>query len=111
MKHIEKLSYKYINTYGRFSQHRKSEEPIIDKINEIIDILEKEGFCKIKDKNTRQLIEIVKLNEEIDRLNNIIKDIKDYVNFLVIINQTITGKFSETQWGQDILGLIGDDNG
>ena len=49
-------------------------------------------------------------DKEISRLNNIIKDIKDYVNFLVIINQTINGKFSETQWGQDILGLIGDDN-
>lgn len=53
---------------------------------------------------------ITNLQEKIDRLNNIIKDIKDYVNFLVIINQTINGKFSETQWGQDILGLIGDDN-
>lgn len=42
------------------------------------------------------------------RLQNIVKDIKDYVNFLVIINQTINGKFSETQWGQDILGLIDD---
>ena len=53
---------------------------------------------------------IIEYRKEIDRLNNIIKDIKDYVNFLVIINQTINGKFSETQWGQDILGLIGDDN-
>ena len=49
------------------------------------------------------------LIEEIERLNNIIKDIEDYVNFLVIYNQTISGKFSETQWGQDILGLIGSD--
>ena len=47
--------------------------------------------------------------KEIERLNNIIKDIKDYINFLVIYNQTINGKFSETQWGEDILGLIGSD--
>ena len=47
--------------------------------------------------------------QEIERLNNIIKDIEDYINFLVIYNQTISGKFSETQWGQDILGLIGSD--
>ena len=53
---------------------------------------------------------IVDYYEEYKRLNNIIKDIKDYVNFLVIINQTINGKFNETQWGQDILELIGDDN-
>lgn len=64
MKHIEKLSYKYINTYGRFSQHRKSEEPIIDKINEIIDILQNKGLCKLKDKNSSQLLEIVKLEKE-----------------------------------------------
>ena len=38
-KPIEKLEYKYRNTYGNVSQHRKSEEPIIDKINEIIDKL------------------------------------------------------------------------
>ena len=41
---------------------------------------------------------IEEYKKEISRLNNIIKDIKDYVNFLVIINQTINGKFSETQW-------------
>lgn len=51
-----------------------------------------------------------KIIDYILKLQNTIKDIKDYVNFLVIINQTINGKFSETQWGQDILGLIGDDS-
>lgn len=38
---IEKLSYNYLNTYGNVSQHRKSEEPLIDKINEIIDYINK----------------------------------------------------------------------
>jgi len=52
---------------------------------------------------------VKELEQEIERLNNIIKDIEDYINFLVIYNQTISGKFSETQWGQDILGLIGSD--
>ena len=33
-------------------------------------------------------------------------NIEEYINFLVIINQTINGKFSETQWGQDILSFI-----
>ena len=33
---IEELSYKYINTYGNVSQHRKSEEPLIDTINALI---------------------------------------------------------------------------
>ena len=53
--------------------------------------------------------EIKEKDKEIERLNSIIKDIEDYINFLVIYNQTISGKFSETQWGQDILGLIGSD--
>ena len=33
---IEELSYKYINTYGNISQHRKSEEPLIVTINALI---------------------------------------------------------------------------
>lgn len=33
---IEELSYKYVNTYGNISQHRKSEEPLIDTINALI---------------------------------------------------------------------------
>lgn len=49
---------------------------------------------------------ILDLLKELQRKDNIIKDIKEYVNYLVIFNQTINGKFSETQWGQDILGLI-----
>ncbi len=40
-KEIEKLDYKYVNTYGNVSQHRKSEEPLIDKINELIDEINK----------------------------------------------------------------------
>ena len=69
-------------------------------------------FMLEEDGNQDYINEIISdlKDKEISRLNNIIKDIKDYVNFLVIINQTINGKFSETQWGQDILGLIGDDN-
>ena len=33
---IEEMSYKYVNTYGNISQHRKSEEPLIDTINALI---------------------------------------------------------------------------
>lgn len=33
---IKELSYKYVNTYGNVSQHRKSEEPLIDTINALI---------------------------------------------------------------------------
>lgn len=46
--------------------------------------------------------------KEIERLNNIIKDIEEYINFLVIFNQTINGRFSETIWGQEILSFIKD---
>ncbi len=38
---IEPLDYEYINTYGNVSQCKKSEERIIDKINEIIDKVNK----------------------------------------------------------------------
>ena len=90
MKHIEKLSYKYINTYGRFSQHRKSEEPIIDKINEIIDILQNKGLCKIKDKNSSQLLEIAKLSEENDRLTeNIHTAIKDIFTLIRVLDANV----------------------
>ena len=33
---IEEISYKYVNTYGNISQHRKSEEPLIETINALI---------------------------------------------------------------------------
>lgn len=46
------------------------------------------------------------LQQELDKKNKIIEEIKEYVNFLVIFNQNINGKFSETQWGEDILGII-----
>ena len=36
----KKLDYKYRNLYGRISQCKQSEIPIIDKINEILDYLE-----------------------------------------------------------------------
>lgn len=45
-KEIEELDYTYVNSYGNISQHKKSEEPIIDKINELvreIKKLKKEG--------------------------------------------------------------------
>ena len=46
------------------------------------------------------------LCEEIERLKNTLKDIEEYINFLVIFNQPINGKFSETIWGQEILDFI-----
>lgn len=46
------------------------------------------------------------LNKSIERLNNIINEVKDYVNFLILFNQTINGKFSETVWGREILDLL-----
>ena len=36
---IEKLDYTYKNMYGNISQHRQSEKELIDKINEIIDVI------------------------------------------------------------------------
>ena len=48
----------------------------------------------------------VNINKDLrTRLNHI----KDYVNFLVLFDQHINGKFSETPWGQDIISLIGED--
>lgn len=53
---------------------------------------------------------IEELYNEVIRLREIIDDIKEYVNYLVIFNQTINGKFSETQWGEDILDLLKENN-
>lgn len=36
---IEKMGFAYVNLYGNKSIHKKSEEDIINKINEIIDVL------------------------------------------------------------------------
>jgi len=41
-KKIEKLDYGYLNSYGNKSYHKQSELEIIDKINEIIDAINKE---------------------------------------------------------------------
>ena len=45
-KEIEELDYTYVNSYGNISRHKKSEEAIIDKINELVsevNKLKKEG--------------------------------------------------------------------
>ena len=74
------------------------------------EILKALTIIEEEENRTEEDIEIIRqAKQEIERLNNIINDIKEYVNFLVIFNQTINGKFSETQWGQDILDLIGSD--
>ena len=57
-------------------------------------------------RNTVYLKEKKELYNEVIRLREIIDNIKEYVNYLVIFNQTINGKFSETQWGEDILDLL-----
>ena len=75
-----------------------------DNVEKII--ISKDDYDRLTGELT---LENIELKQEIERLNNTINDIKEYVNFLVIYNQTISGKFSETQWGQDILGLIGSD--
>lgn len=40
-KKIEKLNYKYRNMYGNISAHRHSEVDIIDKVNELVDEINK----------------------------------------------------------------------
>lgn len=47
---IEKLNWEYVNTYGNKSVHKKSEEDIINKINEIIDVLNEIPELKINSK-------------------------------------------------------------
>ena len=80
-----------------------SEEELIETLR----TFEKNRVEQLEEPARTIFYAIMKIANERDRLNNIIKDIEDYINFLVIYNQTISGKFSETQWGQDILGLIG----
>jgi hypothetical protein len=40
------------------------------------------------------------------RLQSSLVNIQSYVNFLVLFNQTIDGKFSVTPWGEEILTFV-----
>ena len=93
-----------------------------ERLKEILDRLERidhkeySGGFEIADSSTfnemaRCFEERKELYNEVFRLREIIDDIKEYVNYLVIFNQTINGKFSETQWGEDILSLLKENNG
>ena len=54
-------------------------------------------------------IAVNKLCEEVKMLKEKLKDAEEYIKFLVIFNQTINGKFSETIWGQELLEIVGDE--
>lgn len=52
--------------------------------------------------------------EYIDKVLNYIEDLQqrindamDYINFLVIFNKNINGKFNETIWGEELLEILG----
>lgn len=45
-------------------------------------------------------------DKEIERLNNITNNVKQYIKWLIIFNQNINGKFSETIWGKELLDLL-----
>ena len=61
----------------------------------------------IKSKNR----EIKRLMKENSDNQNKIKDAKDYINFLVILlNNGTQVKFKNTQWGQELLWLLGEEN-
>lgn len=47
----------------------------------------------------------INYKKEIDRLNNIIKNIQDYVNFLQIETPEGYVPFNKTIWGEEILEL------
>ena len=40
------------------------------------------------------------------RLRSSLIHIQEYINFLVLFNQTINGKFSNTPWGEEILAFV-----
>lgn len=43
---------------------------------------------------------------EISKLRSSLYNILEYVNFLVLFNQTINGRFAETPWGEEILDFV-----
>ncbi|MCI9585245.1 MAG: hypothetical protein HFH45_01245 [Bacilli bacterium] len=49
---------------------------------------------------------IEKCNKEKEDLQQRINDAIDYINFLVIFNQIINGKFNKTIWGEELLEIL-----
>lgn len=50
-----------------------------------------------------------KLQARSDKYKCRINRAMDYINFLVIFNENINGKFNETIWGEELLEILGGD--
>ena len=44
---------------------------------------------------------------QLEIANKKLEDIKDYINYLVILSPNI-GRFNKTIWGEELLSIIGD---
>lgn len=55
------------------------------------------------------LLQINRDNDTDNELYKRICDAMDYINFLVIFNENINGKFNETIWGEELLEILGGD--
>lgn len=97
-----------------------TKEMLIDWIdrppsNEDLDLIAKILNLQIELEVTNEIItmninRINKLENENQQLKKQKEDVVEYINFLVIFNQNINGKFSDTLWGQEILELLGEIN-
>lgn len=58
--------------------------------------------------NERETIETLfnNLQFELDKANKKLEDLKDYINYLVILSPGV-GRFNKTIWGKEILEIIG----
>ena len=57
-------------------------------------------------------IEIEQLKKQLQQRDNIIKDVSDYINFLVIIDTRLAGgRFKDTIWGKELLEILNIDKG
>lgn len=68
-------------------------------------------------KSNQKLIKILlqenqQLKQQLEKRDNIIKDVSDYINFLVIIDTRLAGgRFKDTIWGKELLEILNIDKG
>lgn len=68
-----------------------ADQPRYVEVNKIFEIVEKHNAT---------------LQSQLDIANKKLKDLEEYINYLVILNPNI-GRFNKTTWGQEMLEIIG----
>lgn len=72
--------------------------------------------CSGRIGNSKKVEQLQQENEQLksklQQRDNIIKDVSDYINFLVIIDIRLAGgRFKDTIWGKELLEILNIDKG